>query len=514
MNVSSRHEGTLGDRLRPFDQSLQINVDVVVQPDLAGERSMQHCAWMLVNILSRLKGIVRKVGFVCPEHVQLQERVVPEVSSSCFAAAVLEAAKSLDVVPVHRGRTGGLCIVVGTNPEEGGWAVFGSGWTGGVSKSAIQPPVTPSTLPFGPYIAACVAAGEVFKFARLPENTYEAPHSAFFSAWTLRVSDTPNYAGPSQIAVELDALIAGVGAVGSTAVNCLWACDGVSGRVVLADNDDKGVDDTNLNRYPLFRTESLGKPKAAEAARIAGTASVQWVPLQSPAEEVDFQWSTKRVLSAVDGNRARSAIQDKYPARVIGASTSNLRAEVVRCGPPGNGPCLRCFNPPGRLKSDDDIREQLANSREEVIRSIAAAADVATDDAADWIASGKCGTAGARLLSHLRHTEAEPQEFAVGFVSVFAGTVGVAELLKDSMGSDAPLSDSEQRAVFQFWTPLASSNRSKGAMVDPNCPKCASLERIRIAHTRFSALEPKREGGGRETRSLVHCESAEKPANS
>jgi hypothetical protein len=102
----------------------------------------------------------------------------------------------------------------------------------------------------------------------------------------------------------------------------------------------------------------------------------------------------------------------------------------------------------------------------------------------------------------------------VGFVSVFAGTVGVAELLKDSMGSDAPLSDSEQRAVFQFWTPLASSNRSKGAMVDPNCPKCASLERIRIAHTRFSALEPKREGGGRETRSLVHCESAEKPANS
>ena len=136
-----------------------------------------------------------------------------------YKRQVLEAAKSLDVVPVHRGRTGGLCIVVGTNPEEGGWAVFGSGWTGGVSKSAIQPPVTPSTLPFGPYIAACVAAGEVFKFARLPENTCEAPHSAFFSAWTLRVSDTPDYAGPSRIAVELDALIAGVGAVGSTAVH-------------------------------------------------------------------------------------------------------------------------------------------------------------------------------------------------------------------------------------------------------------------------------------------------------
>ncbi len=192
MSVSSRHEGALGGRLRPFDQSLQVDVDIEVESDLAAERGVQHCAWMLVNILSRLEGIVRSIGFTCPEHVRIHERVVPEASSGYFEVAVLKATENLDVVPVHRGRVGGLRLVVGLTTGESDWAVFGAGWTGGISKSAIRPPVTPSTLPFGPYIAACVAAGEVFKFARLPETVYTAPDSAFFSAWTLRVSERPD----------------------------------------------------------------------------------------------------------------------------------------------------------------------------------------------------------------------------------------------------------------------------------------------------------------------------------
>ena len=127
-----------------------------------------------------------------------------------------------------------------------------------------------------------------------------------------------------------------------------------------------------------------------------------------------------------------------------------------------------------------------------MVRSIAAAADVSAEDAAAWIASGRCGTAGGRLLTHLRRTEAEPEQFAVGFVSVFAGTLGAAELIKDSMGANVPLSDREQRATFQFWTPTSPTNCSKTAMADPVCPKCASLDRTAIALRRFVALNPKR----------------------
>ncbi len=77
--------------------------------------------------------------------------------------------------------------------------------------------------------------------------------------------------------------------------------------------------------------------------------------------------------------------------------------------------------------------------------------------------------AGERLLPILRRDEGEP-EFSVAFVSVMAGTLLGAELLKDHLPYGVPLSKGRQRAAVQFFSPLARSNRAVAFLRDPLCP--------------------------------------------
>jgi hypothetical protein len=195
-----------------------------------------------------------------------------------------------------------------------------------------------------------------------------------------------------------------------------------------------------------------------------------------------FRLSTPRVVSAVDRNSARSAIQNQYPARIFSASTSDLRAEVLRCGPPGVGACLRCFNEPEKLPPDQELRARFMSAGDERIVELAQSVGVTLGEAKDWLSTGRCGVAGERLLPLLRRDGVEA-EFAVGFVSVMAGTLAAAELLKDHLGQRESLSEDRQRATFQFFSPLARSNRAAGFLRDPTCPMCAKDS---IAHDVWS----------------------------
>src|SRR5207237_1464379 len=71
----------------------------------------------------------------------------------------------------------------------------------------------------------------------------------------------------------------------------------------------------------------------------------------------------------------------------------------------------------------------------------------------------------------LRYGDGEG-EFAVGFVSVMAGTMLAAEFVKGQLGYEGPLSEDLQRATFQFFSPLARSNRASAYRRDPGCPMC------------------------------------------
>jgi hypothetical protein len=267
--------------------------------------------------------------------------------------------------------------------------------------------------------------------------------------------------------------LAGVGAVGSMWVHALWASPGLTGNVGLADADLKGVATTNLNRCPIFGLASLRLPKATEAARIAADASITWRPHHSRFENVGV--TPQLLVSAVDTNRARQALQGHYPPLILSASTFDLRAEVLRAGPPGVGACLRCYNPPETFLGDDELRTRARAGGRPVVQSLAADAGVSETDVQQWLDRGECGHVGARLLATLRLDEPEPPaRFAVGFTSAMAGVMLATETIKMLLSQPMTPEPSEaNNATFQFLQPRAAVNAAGRLARDPRCPACA-----------------------------------------
>ena len=511
--ISDRHESDLGGRFRPFTDTEVTAITVVISPNSAHLAPVQHTGWMLINLLARLEGVVESIGFVCPPGVALQGKIVPFApAENDFRTAVLQGAKKIGIVTVVPDMMYNSILEVGIGIDAGsvGLAqpiskrrlyVYGEGWWGGVSQEEIGG-TGHSPLPFGPYTAACFAVAEVYKAARMNPDSYEPVRSVFYSTWLHQSGVTPPLGGPDTIGeIGLDVALAGVGAVGSTWVHALWACPGLSGSAVLADSDLAGVDRTNLNRYPLFGLSSVGKSKASEAVRVCGCGNenIEWVAFDGPFEELSDL--PPRIISAVDKNRARLTVQLRYPARLLSASTRNLRAEVLRCGPPGIGACLHCFNPVEAIPTDEEIRAHLAEMADEELTLIGEQAVVGKDELKNWIQNGRCGQASARLLPFLRQSgngngegNSGQPDFAVSFVSVMAGTLLAAETVKDYFAVDVPLNDDLSRAAMQFWTPTVHTSCATSYRRESGCTMCApSLPSVSIWNKRYYGLEPLRQ---------------------
>jgi molybdopterin/thiamine biosynthesis adenylyltransferase len=488
--VSSRHEGDAGGTLLPFGETKKRKVIISIAGGVAHLASAQHTAWMLTNLLCRSQGVVEQVGIICPAGVPMAGRVVPLASPGTdLLTALMEGGKEIGVVPITTSSVGDYTITIGLKPEAGAaFAAYGLGWCGGISPESIKAEElgAPSTLPYGPYVAACLAAGEVFKEARIREEDYSRPTSVFYSVWSHQVSQAPQAVGPAEITIATHALLAGVGAVGCAFLHALWSTSGVTGKLILADNDPAGLETTNLNRYALFGRASVGSQKATAAAALLSGLPISFDPHNTNANSLPTFPS--RVVSAVDKNTARHAIQLKYPARILSASTYNLRAELLRCGPPGIGACLACYNPEETVMPDEKVREQLIKSPDEALESFALQQGVSIGEIRKSLESPQCGSLGERAISMLRPSH-EQAAFAVGFVSVMAGTMLAAEFVKDHLPIADVLSEEKQRAVFQFLNPRALSNRPSRYLRDPNCPRCSPQSvACKIWTGRYNAL--------------------------
>lgn len=276
--------------------------------------------------------------------------------------------------------------------------------TDGGERSQASPcwPGTPaSSLPFGPYAAASLAAAEVFLRARLPAGTYGAAETVGWDCWTQAFTRSPAPDAPVAL-MDLDMSgigLAGAGAVGTVWMHAIWATSGVRGHVLVADADKAGITNSNLNRSPLFVSASPGEPKATEAARICHDATVTWDPRKARYE--DLGTTPGMLISAVDTNRAREALQSRYPPRILSASIRDLRAETLRAGPPGHGACLRCYNPPEPLPGDDDLRAHVRAGGEQAVRALAGHAGVSETYVRRWLDQPGCDEVGSLLLATL-----------------------------------------------------------------------------------------------------------------
>jgi molybdopterin/thiamine biosynthesis adenylyltransferase len=491
MRISARHEGDLNNQLAPFSEgggtAVTLHLDAA-----ANSIAVQHTAWMLANLLARLDGCVERISICCAPNIPVHSNVFPfAVDPADFGKALLSATNELEIVPVTTDQQIGIQLHIGPGSEpENGWRIYGDGWCGGITKTRIlnEPQ---SDLPFGPYAAACIAAAEVFKQVRMRPEHYISGEG-FYDMWTLESARLFQARGPQALSIEgMRCTLAGVGAVGTAFLHTMAACPNLQMSAVLADNDSKGIDLTNLNRYVLFGRSAIGKLKPDAACALLQKAHMHLTPWNDVAEKLPKL--EDRLLSAVDTNRAREGIQFRYPPRIISASTLDLRAEVLNCGPPGKGACLRCYNPPESRPSDDELINQLRTATEGQFAQLCKDANVSIEAGRSWAATRKCGQAGERLLPILREKDDAPGVFAVGFTSVLAGTLLATEFIKDHIGAAVALNGRQNHAVFQFFDILSPANSPSFIASEQLCPLCNPRRPgLPVWQRRFSALGPNR----------------------
>ena len=284
--------------------------------------------------------------------------------------------------------------------------------------------------------------------------------------------------------------LAGAGAVGTAWMHTLWATEAVRGQIPVADSDAQGVTLTNLNRGVLFTRSDLREPKATTAAT-ACAGPIDWRPAATRFE--DLEVTPIILVSAVDTNTSRAALQARYPARLLSGSTKDLRAEVLICGPPGQGACLRCYNEPEHEMPDAEVRARaLADGGEPLLAELAAGEGVTVDVMRDLLAAGECSEMSERALRQLRaEFGVTVPAFAVGFTSVAAGTLLAVETLRTALGLDRPVDGGPFAAndvLMQFRRPNAVVNGPTLLGRDTACPACAPGPRVDLWGERYSAF--------------------------
>jgi hypothetical protein len=492
--VSSRHEGTLDGRLAPLDSGRPVRVSVVVPPEVAALASVQHSVWMSINMLARLDRVVDSISISCPTDVNIVTRISPLMAGATdLAAGIAVAAAAIDTVPVafHDDPADVELIIGPGEATNGAIRVYGEGWCGGITRSGAIAAAEPSSLPFGPYIAAAIGVGEIFREVRIDPKRYPSADAAFYSLWSHEAATAYIPGGPATVlGATFSETLAGVGAVGCICAQTLWAAVGLSGEVLLVDGDPDGIDLTNLNRYLLFGRQHLNCPKASTARDLLAGSDIRWTAHDGPLETA--AGLHRRILCATDTNESRLAVQTRWPESLLMASTHELRAELVRCDPRQSGPCARCHNDPATVTPDEELRRRFRQASPEEQSDIASRFGADLGEAVAWAETGQCGTTGERVRDALRTPNTIASAFAVPFVSLAAGTMLAAEAVKEHLDAATPLTISQQHASLQFWSPAGSRGASRYSR-DPGCPLCRpESEAVSIWWDRVATHTPRR----------------------
>jgi len=442
----------------------------------------QHLIWMLVNLLVRQTVEIHEIQLEIAENIKPTDRLSPLVPSTDDFLSGLHAG----IQQINRGvlvakddLKSTIFIRVGPGPlrrADFAIAVSSNGWSGGLSREPVTV-LGRSSNPIGPYIAASLCAGEVFKFVRgMRPDAGEFVQQLWLDAGTLSIStEAPPFVEfPARLELK-PTILAGVGAVANGFLHALYAAGPVRGQLTMLDNDAEGVSHTNLNRYVLFGLPQISQLKASAASALLSGCGIETIPIDESWQD----WISRRrelddevVISAVDRNSARHAIQDALPRLILGASTNEMRAQVNLYDVIAETACLKCRNPIESQPSDETIIADLRALRPFELARRAEGLRIDHDTLREFLNDPlrKCGQISGSTLRKFA-TETGEAEWSVGFVSVLAGTLLAAEYLKLNSTTIHPSLSSTQNAFrFQFWRPQsASANRRFGNPVDPKC---------------------------------------------
>jgi hypothetical protein len=231
------------------------------------------------------------------------------------------------------------------------------------------------------------------------------------------------------------------------------------------------VDYWNLNRYTLATTNDIGRPKAELLAEI----SSRLMPtidccffddgIQGYVNERDSA-PMKHVLSCVDTNSSRHAIQDQLPKVIHGASTNAMTVQLSLYDLGRGTACLKCYNESfSSLESDDDIISRLKSLDEGEVIQLAKERGMDPEKLLRFRSVPDCGMISGNELRKFANNRNSGHEFSVSFVSALSGLLLAAEVCKQVIAQQDPVRYSTcltakpwTDAYANFWFNSSSLN--------------------------------------------------------
>ncbi|HEV2160669.1 MAG TPA: ThiF family adenylyltransferase [Stellaceae bacterium] len=455
-----------------------------IAPGIAKSKAGQDALWMLANLLGRQFKLVTTIGLDIPSEIALAPCVAafgaaPQLSESISNCVRLVAGTHVEVERYNAAarRSYDFEIVVGPPTTAARTPIrlvlFADGWR--VYLGTVWPQLPdqlPSSGALGPYLGACFASGEVFKQLRgLKDGRGEFidhMHPLFLSLWS--GSSANGWAeleeGPAVSRLVLPPVyFAGAGAVGQSVALALASLPGVSGHVTAVDPET--LDLTNDNRYVLATLDDDRAPKARFTADFlrgrgftafdhAGAWQSYVTGLGREPNRADLAAHERRylyryVLSCLDDNGARHAIQNLWPDVLIGGSTHGLTAKAIVYDMAGEQLCLKCFNPVH--ERNDAVRARLAEARSmapDRRRKFFTDLGVDPDKTEQHLRDPGCGQLSE---SDLDRFAAGAPMMSVGFVSVAAGVLLAAQMLRVAFGERKLLTERGAILIANFYKP-------------------------------------------------------------
>lgn len=251
---------------------------------------------------------------------------------------------------IEFGGTPNVEIIIGTPPRLKASSirrifVGSNGWEAHVStKGPLSCGLT--DIPFGPGLAACLAAANVFRSVFVPDAS-------------LDLDARLNPVGEGELAQFREQLrgtmgrvvLAGAGAIGNAAA---WALSRVTMEGTLDIVDHESVDMGNLQRYVLAEREHVDAAKAPLLAKYFQCS------VQARAFEADLAtylqsngYDNPRMLLALDSARDRRAAQASLPQWVANAWTQPGDVGLSTHDFVG-GACVSCLYLPDKPHRNED----------------------------------------------------------------------------------------------------------------------------------------------------------------
>ncbi|MEW6018318.1 MAG: ThiF family adenylyltransferase [Pseudomonadota bacterium] len=437
--------------LKPASEAKALLVRVIVPAENAASPALQLLASCLINLLARQVGSVREVQIACPATPTVVALPMPTVSSSLPEAlcdlGTWATGGEIPVGPADKLAEADVCIYVGTAPvgaTADAIVAVGHGWRAWVGAPEHAPSVDMSGEGgLGPFMAAALAAGEVFKRSRgLVRGRYF--DRCGVSLWTMRdaldwadLEDGPPIVGTSLPPAEL----VGAGAVGQALLYALRSCQLADSQFAAIDNDKH--DETNLNRCFLAGEEDVDERKVDAASRVSGGGlNVQsffgdWNafvrgPRPGIAPVIDRAVADLEyplVLSCVDRGVSRHQIQSVWPTLILAGRTTNLVAFADVFRNAAGSACLACHNPAEKDGARiQELRAKLGAMSPDDLRTYLRDTGVEPEAIEAELRRPTCGSVGETQINEIA-TGRQP-EFSVGFVSLAAGVMLAANLLR------------------------------------------------------------------------------------